>query len=90
MQNRRECNNGIIKKLKLSFYYNVCKVQWPIEGPVQVYYVDTDSLLLKVKTENLLNDLENGEHISSRMDYTHWNESFYLELVKCLVQQRRN
>ena len=66
----------------LSFYYNVCKVQWPIEGQVQVYYGDTDSLLLKVKTENLLNDLENGEYISSRMDYTNWDESLYPELVK--------
>ena len=43
---------------------------------------DTDSPLLKVKTENLLNDLENGEYISSRMDYTNWDESLYPELVK--------
>ena len=72
----------ISKKLMLSFYYNVCKVQWPIEGQVQVYYGNTDSLLLKVKTENLLNDLENGEYISSRMNYTNWDESLYPELVK--------
>ena len=72
----------ISKKLMLSFFYNVCKVQWPREGEVQVYYGDTDSLLLKVKTEDLLGDLEKGEHISSRMDFTNWNSSLYPELVK--------
>ena len=40
------------------------------------------SLLLKVKTENLLDVLENGERISSRMDYTGRDESIYPELVK--------
>ena len=66
----------------LSFYCSVCKVQWPIKGQVQVYYGDTDSLLLKVKTENLLEDLENGVYIGPRMDYTNWIESIYPELVK--------
>ena len=69
----------------LSSYYKVCKIQWPIEGKVQVYYGDAYSLLLKVKTENFLNDLENGEYIRSRMDYTNWNESLYPELVKRLA-----
>ena len=73
----------ISKKLMLSFFYNVCKVQWPREGEVQVYYGDTDSLLLKVNgTEDLLGDLEKGEHISSRMDVTNWNPSLYPEMVK--------
>jgi hypothetical protein len=39
----------ISKKLMLSFFYNMCKVQWPRKGEVQVYFGDTDSLLLKVK-----------------------------------------
>jgi hypothetical protein len=72
----------ISKKLMLSFFYNVCKVHWQGEGEVQVYYGDTDSLLLKVNTGDLLNDLENGEHIRSQMDFTNWNASLYLELMK--------
>ena len=47
-----------------------------------MYYGDTDSLMLKVKCDNLLNDLENGEHISSRMDFNKRDESIYLKLMK--------
>ena len=49
-------------------------------GVFQVYYGDTDSLVLKVKTDDLLNDLENGKRISSRMDFTNWYESITPEL----------
>ena len=45
------------------------------------YYRDTDSLLLKVKTENLLENCDTSEHISPSMDYTNWDESIYSELV---------
>ena len=38
--------------------------------------------MLKVRTANLLEDLEKGVHISSRMDFTNWDESIYPELVK--------
>ena len=48
-----------------------------------MYYRDAYSLLLKVKTDDLLNDFENGKHISSRMDSINWNESIYTELVNC-------
>jgi hypothetical protein len=71
----------ISKKLMLEFYYNVARVQWPEKGQVEVCYGDTDSLLLKVKTPNLIDDLAHGEIISSRMDYTNWS-SLYPELVK--------
>ena len=71
----------ISKKLMLEFYYNVARVQWPEKGQVEVCYGDTDSLLLKVKTPNLIDDLAHGEIISSRMDYTNWG-GLYPELVK--------
>ena len=71
----------ISKKLMLEFYYNVARVQWPEKGQVEVCYGDTDSLLLKVKTPNLLDDLAHGEIISSQMDYTDWS-GLYPELVK--------
>jgi hypothetical protein len=41
----------ISKKHILPFFYNVCKLQWPGEGEVQVYCGDIDSLLLKIKTD---------------------------------------
>jgi hypothetical protein len=47
-----------------------------------VYYGDTDSLLFKVKSKNFLEDWENGEYISSQMNFTNRNESFYPELVE--------
>ena len=72
----------ISKKLTLEFYYNVCKLKQLGEGQIQTYYGGTDSLLLKVKTDNLLDDLENGKHIRSRRDYTNWDESIYPELAK--------
>ena len=72
----------ISKKLMLEFYYNVARVQWPEKGQVEVCYGDTDSLLLKVKTSNLIDDLAHGEIISSRMDYTNWSVGLYPELVK--------
>ena len=59
----------------------MCKLQWP-EGKIQLYYGDMDSLLLKVKTENLLCDLGNGKHISSQIDFTSWDVSICLVLVK--------
>ena len=40
----------ISKKLMLEFSYNMFKRQWPGIEQVQVFYGDTDSLLLKVKT----------------------------------------
>ena len=52
------------------------------EGKVQVYYGDGNSLLPKIKTENLINDSKNGVYISSWVDYTNWNDFIYLELVK--------
>ena len=58
------------------------KLHWLGRGYFQVYNGDTDSLLFKGKTDKLLHDLENGVHITSRMDYTNWNESIYTELVK--------
>ena len=48
-----------------------------------MYYEDTNSLLLKVTTGNLLVDLESDMLISSRMDYTNWDEAIYLELMEC-------
>ena len=51
-------------------------------GQVWVYYGDTDLLPLKVKTDIYLDDLETGEHISTRMDQTNWDGSIYPELVK--------
>ena len=50
----------ISKKLILEFNYNVSKLQWPEEGQARVYYRDTDSFVLKVKTDNLLENLENA------------------------------
>jgi hypothetical protein len=70
----------ISKKLMLEFYYKVARVQWPEKGQVEVCCGDTDSLLLKVKTPNLLDDLAHGEIISSRMNYTNWS-GLYPELV---------
>ena len=58
------------------------KLQWPWEQQFQVYYGATDSLLLKVKTNNLLDDLENSMYICFWMDYINWDESIYPELVK--------
>ena len=66
----------------LGFYYNVCTLQWPGEGQDQVYCEDNDPLLLKFAAYDLLEDFENGKHISTRMDYTSWNESTYPEIVK--------
>ena len=65
----------------LEVYY-LCKLYWPGKGQVKVYYREIDSLLLKVKTDNLLDELENNEHISSQMDHTNWDESTYPKLVK--------
>ena len=68
-------------KSLLEFYYNVARIQWPGKGQVKICYGDTNSLLLKVKTENLINDLANGKIISSRMDYANWDGEVYPELV---------
>ena len=78
----------ISKKIMLEFYYNVARVQWPGKGQVEVCYGDIDSLLLKVKTQNLLNDLAQGEIISSRMDYTNWSGEVYPDLVKRWASNR--
>ena len=73
----------ISKKLMLAFFYNVSNLKCPRKMEVQVFYGGEDSLLLKIETDNLLNDLENLRHISSRMGLSNWYESIYPELVKC-------
>ena len=65
----------------LEFYYNVCILKRPW-GTSLSLLLEYRFLLLKVKTENLSDDLENSKYISSWMDYTHWDELIYTELVK--------
>ena len=64
------------------YYYNVGKLQWQGGEKVKVYKGNTDLLLLKVKTENILDDLSNGKHKSSgilhqlgRLHYNNWHDS---------------
>ena len=47
-----------------------------------VNYGDTESVLLKFKTDNLLDDFESSELISSQIDYINWDESIHPELRK--------
>ena len=72
----------ILILLIFEFYYNVFNVQCLGERQVQVHYGDTDSLLLKIKAENLLANLENGKQTSSRLEYTNWDKSIHPKIVK--------
>ena len=68
------------KTLILEFNYNCARVQLSEEERVEVYYGERDFLLLKVKTQNLHNELANGK--INTPNYTNWDREVYTELLK--------
>ena len=54
----------ISKYIMYHYYYNVLRKYFDNHSNLQVLYSDTDSFILKIKTNNLIDDLRNLNKLS--------------------------
>ena len=70
----------ISKYIMYDYYYNVLRKYFVDYTSVQLLYSDTDSFVLKIKTNDLLQDLE---HLAPTFDFSNLSLP-----INCLTQQK--